>query len=612
MTSLDDNLGRLCDLSSFWGLSGGLILTGAAYLGLFVSPIYIFPPLLILNLATVFAALFFAVRIGKILIVNSNLPKGMLFSALALVTIFLILWATQCILPVTSRDALIYHLFVPKEWLRLGNLLPLEWHTWSYFPLLKSITYGGLLQMGGEQLTQFYHGLFWIMSCLLSAGVSVQLGISIRSALLASLAAFTTPLCVRLAGEPMADWFLAWYSIIFIHYAVNWWKSPTGTRIWGGSAALGLMLSVKYTGLLAVALMGSGLLLVIVCKKLPLKIKGRELLLLTLPAILIVIPWFGRNWFLTGDPLYPFLGGEHGASEDYAFVGSAPPLVYRHLVYGESWFEIALIPLRMIFAGADGSTRTFDGVLTPIFSALLIPLVTWRSRINSHGPLMGALIAIVCSHILLAPLLHHLVTRYHLAIFGALVPILALGLDVVISAQSAFIRCLVPLLVLSHLYVALNYQWYFTTSRRVYDYLTGSISRTDYLDEFASENIAARFLAEHTDTKARAYLLFTGNRYLLYNREVRGGYASASPFLKLLPQAGGACRLAGSFHGSGITHLLLFERRLLDVVKPELERESTFATEWNNFFSNFAERVAIQEGLSLWKLRSLTPECPVE
>ena len=80
-------------------------------------------------------------------------------------------------------------------------------------------------------------------------------------------------------------------------------------------------------------------------------------------------------------------------------------------MYHESWLEVVFVPLRMFLFGADGSTQSFDGVITPL---LLFGLAApfWNGKDDDKRWILPALI-LVSAHIVLAPMFHHLLTRYH-------------------------------------------------------------------------------------------------------------------------------------------------------------------------------------------------------
>jgi hypothetical protein len=91
-------------------------------------------------------------------------------------------------------------------------------------------------------------------------------------------------------------------------------------------------------------------------------------------TFLIVSPWYIKNYVLTSNPLYPLFDNIFNASSHAPGTkGSAGIGLFqkRELMYGESFWETLLIPVRMFFQGQDHSDRYFDGVLNPILIIML-------------------------------------------------------------------------------------------------------------------------------------------------------------------------------------------------------------------------------------------------
>jgi 4-amino-4-deoxy-L-arabinose transferase-like glycosyltransferase len=84
-----------------------------------------------------------------------------------------------------------------------------------------------------------------------------------------------------------------------------------------------------------------------------------QLALFVFLAILPLGPWLAKNFVWTGNPFFPFFsalfdrirgGGGGGGSEPALGI-----FAKRHLLYGESAWEIAALPLRLFFSGRDDS-----------------------------------------------------------------------------------------------------------------------------------------------------------------------------------------------------------------------------------------------------------------
>jgi hypothetical protein len=505
-------------------------------------------------------------------------------------------------LPVTARDALIYHLYVPHQWIHTGEMVPLPWHTWSYFPLMGSVAFAGLISWLPDSSIQVYHEVFFILTCILGLLTLREVPLRSTSKLSTILVVACTPLCMRIASEGMVDWITAFYAGGSFYYLVRLLSTPKERHrklILLSGISLGLALSSKYTALLAALLLslhmgGTLIYLYGVAHR-----AFTRWALFCIAAALTYSPWWMQNLILTGDPLYPFLFGEHKASASNAFIGSVSPLEYRRGVYGESWLDILIIPIRMILGGADGHTKTFDGVLTPFYLVLfLLPFLLKISR----DWLLWSTSLLVILHVFGAPLMHHFVTRYHAPLLVPIVLLLAYAVDTSSSyrlgpaIRGAFLitHCGLSTLYLARMWGKSDVINYFILNR--------GESRDNYIRRFVSEKQISDLVSEVTPSDARVYLFYTGNRYHLYSREVRGTYFSADPLLSAFASSPNDSHasldsLSRFFASEGITHLAVHTRFLNDALNP---RERIL---WEQFLRERAHVEGTLGVIEVWSLR---------
>src|SRR4029434_2656421 len=93
-----------------------------------------------------------------------------------------------------------------------------------------------------------------------------------------------------------------------------------------------------------------------------------------------VSPLVGQELASNGQPFFPLLGGffhvKAGVEGDGASYVSLGVFAKRELLYGESWWQITTLPLRLFFFGRDDDPQYFDGVLGPS----LILLLPWAFK----------------------------------------------------------------------------------------------------------------------------------------------------------------------------------------------------------------------------------------
>ncbi|MBX7136674.1 MAG: glycosyltransferase family 39 protein [Oligoflexia bacterium] len=513
-------------------------------------------------------------------VLKQELLKGRFLHALAgCGAIFLLgVAALQGWLPITARDALIYHLEVPKLWLRAGRIIELPWNEWSYFPLLDSFAYAGFLKLGVDFLCPLYHLLYLPIGAALILTLLAEQGLERPARLAAGVLICSTPLFLRLASEPMADLSMATWFCGAFYCTVRFASEQRRSDLLSAGTFLGLMLATKYNSVLAVAIF-LGLMPVLLSDYgLPARRAFQQTLLAASIAALVFSGWPLQNMVWTGNPFFPFLQGVFGGhGANVAFMGAAP-LVHRLHIYGESWLEIALIPLRVFFTGEDGNPAQFDGVLTPL---LLIGV--WAvGRIKEQRFLRFTLFFSV-SYFLLSLVLFHALIRYQTPVILLLCLLSGIVLGRVrLKSLVIYNSCLLLNVAFAFYYLHDSF-----TRSGGYDYLRGRLSRDAYLQRHIPEYEMIKFANSNVPVNENIYLLLTGNRYYLYEPGVRGSYFSATPVLESLKEADPAKALA-EFFNNQTTKYVLINKALTQRVFSQSLDAAQFAV-WQEFINSRLE-----------------------
>ncbi|HEV2172826.1 MAG TPA: hypothetical protein VGR71_04625, partial [Nitrospira sp.] len=204
------------------------------------------------------------------------------------------LWVT---IPPTFYDELAYHLPLAQYALRTGHLAAFPWLFFSYMPYLSDLLLGWGLALAGEIGARSMHFTFWIAVwiaawALVETITAPQQGSWIGCIMAAAFASSGTFLF--LGTLPFAETSLTFAvltsaAVIALPGASVLWL-PVGL-LWG------LAMSVKLSGLSWVV---AGALAALVMKW-PLHTIGKAGLVMLAAAL----PWWGRAWWLTGNPVYP-------------------------------------------------------------------------------------------------------------------------------------------------------------------------------------------------------------------------------------------------------------------------------------------------------------------
>jgi hypothetical protein len=205
------------------------------------------------------------------------------------------------------------------------------------------------------------------------------------------------------------------------------------------------------------------------------------------------------------------------------------PFAERHLVYHETWVQIALIPLRIFFQGQDNHPQYFDGRLNPFL--LLLPLVAFRGPKNkppAQTRELSLLAAFAVLYILVVFFTKDMRVRYTAPAIPALVILAVFGLRNLYERAKEFgprtsghvLRITIhgviaAMFALNAWYVINLFEYVAPLS-----YLSGRVSRDAYIQKYRSEYAALQYVNANLPADARIIALFMGNRSYYVNRDI--------------------------------------------------------------------------------------------
>jgi hypothetical protein len=502
--------------------------------------------------------------------------------------------------PIIARDALVHHLAVPRWWLEAKQIRAIQWHEWSYYPMLVNLGYAGLLQHGMEHLTPIYHFLHLLLLCGVTSAFCYHKTKEVEISYFAYVLTLTLPVCMRLAGAPLVDLGLALYVAIALS-AIIYWSDDGAKFRWIviAAIALGLACGCKYNGLLATGLILGLLLTFSTRKKIGFTTSFAALILCGCLALFVVMPWFVKNimWTQT-NPVYPLFRSKLSPQVDVVTPPSLKPLEKLHLLYGESAFDIAIMPLKMILTGQDDNPRLYDGRLSPILFLMIFPLFFVRKR-----PWVVFFYLYLIAYFYLAISLSSARIRYMAPLFFPLVALSCCGLQLCGDFFKGKYRYqLYSLIGVIHLLFAVEYSFHLLEHKQVFGYLDGEISTDDYYRKFVPEYDMVQYINKNLDGSSFTFLLLTGNKYYLYNKPVRsGGYFSANPIIADMKRSANGDEFAQLLEQKGIGHIMVHTERLKKLFSDLLKDEEKSV--WNDFQIKHLVPIHQAGDYSLWKLQ---------
>lgn len=296
-----------------------------------------------------------------------------------LITLYLLvvtgLAFTVSLLPPTSWDSLSYHLRGPWLYLQAGRIYAgIDVFSLNNPFLLEMVFMLGMA-IRSDITAQLIHFFFLILLAGQVYLLAVT-GLKLAHGWTAVLLLFTLPMLLQLAPITYNDLALAFTILAALYTYVRWREGENGRWLLLSGIFSGLAMSLKYTSFIAPTMIG--LLLIARHWRQPRQL-FRLLFLFAGPALLVALPWYVKNWFFTGNLVYPFIW--HGQ-----FWDEFRTIAHQNPGSGIGWDPIAILvaPYTLTLGIADASG---DGLIGPLFLGFL-PLLIWYglSRLGRRAP----------------------------------------------------------------------------------------------------------------------------------------------------------------------------------------------------------------------------------
>lgn len=294
------------------------------------------------------------------------------WDAVAFILLLLCL-ATGLLLTLTpeiGRDALIYHLAVPKLFLKNQGFAFIPGNIFSNYPLHSEMLFLAGLYLQGDILAK---GLHFIMLLMILLGMNqfIRYRMTEHDFPVLSLLIFASiPSVFLITHMAYNDLFVTFYSMVAVFAFINWHdRAEKGWLVLSGIFT-GLAMASKYTSLLLPFLGCLGVLWTARNHRLPLGGALRHLILYISILAIVGSPFYVKNWIVTGNPFYPFLysifGGRGWNPQQAQFYD----FFVRSLGMGRTIVDYILLPWNLSFLAKMDSPQ-FDGIIGPIFITTL-------------------------------------------------------------------------------------------------------------------------------------------------------------------------------------------------------------------------------------------------
>lgn len=490
------------------------------------------------------------------------------------------------LLPPTARDALIYHLAYPKLYLQHGRIFELPFAFYSYYPMNTELLFMIPLYLGKDSLAAIIHMAFGLMTAGL---IYYYLKSKIDSAyaLLGAFIFLSTPIVIKLSTIPYVDLALGFHSAAAVLALLRWRVDKKTKWLVISGIFSGLALGTKYNGLYI------SMILAFMCLHMARHERPFNALAIFLSiSIVIAFPWYIKNAIQTGNPFAPLFFNVFGGLK----IPEQPTvqiLLKRHLFYGENWFDILLVPLRVFFQGRDDDMQHFDGVLNPIL--LLFLPVAFHRRYSDTGYL--GLFSIF--YFLLVFFIADMQIRFLLPILPALTILTVIGINRLMGFSK--IKALVIVAVAAMLSLNLVYLAVYFGNKEPLPYITGKVSRDEYLIKHLRGYDASLYINKSLPKDAKVLMIYAGDRGYYLNRDYYyNSYLSGQPIKEALDGSRDGRDVAKEIREKGITHILMDERLLGEFMENNLDDKSIAL--FSRFSVEYLKAIYSSEGYIIYQI----------
>ncbi len=492
-----------------------------------------------------------------------------IFQKLFILLIFLsiILIGLLATVPPVSRDALTHHLAVPKLYLQHGGIYEIPSVVFSYYPMNLDLLYLLPLYFGNDILPNYIHfGFALLTAWLIFNYIKKRMGA--LHALIGALFFLTTPIIIKLSTTAYVDLGLIFFSTAAILYMLRWAESDFNVKFLLYSAIFcGLALGTKYNGLIVLFFLTLFVPIVYIRSKAgnisnisqQMQAVGFGCFF-CLVALIIFSPWMIRNYIWTHNPVYPLY--DHWFNPKPNQLNIIPSTSkndddsqslsdesqswshfrVRRIIYQESWIETLTIPIRIFFEGRDDDPKFFDGRLNPFL--IIFPFFAFwpspPSSSNNHKMEKRFLAIFAILYLLFVYVQIDMRIRWISPIIPPLVILSVTGiynLTIIIAQKKnavTFIQySILSLVIILAIGINLNYLRLQFETVRPWEYISGKISRPDYIRKHRPEYSVIDYANQNLPKDSTILALFLGNRIYYSNHHMNCNFNMFFQYLKV-------------------------------------------------------------------------------
>ncbi len=545
--------------------------------------------------------------------------------------LFAILLAFFCmevvlnLIPPISRDALIHHLAVPKLWLKHGGIYEIPWANYAYYPMNIDLLYVLCLYFKNDIAPKFIHLAFG-----LGTGLIIYLYLKPKYSrnwgLLGAVIFITTPIVVWLSTTAYVDLGMTFFITASVMSFIRWRDDDYKNIKWLllSGLAMGIAVGSKYNALIAAFILNMILMLSVVWDK------HKQTAALWYGILFFVItaftasPWYLKNYLQTGNPFYPLFGGFFKSLHHHPIVEATSRQTIeksqqisffkmREVMYGESFWETLLIPIRMFFQGKDNSYQYFQGVLNPVL-IIFSPFIFLNKR---YGKDKFCFVIFTVFFIAMAFFLTAKQVRYILPVLPFLAVLAVMGMKNIMDylgekprlsslRLGAQIKSMARIFVLASVAVLLIFNFIYLKNRietiNPFPYVLGKETREDFLKHHLLHYDAVEYINRFLPDDAVVFTMFLGRRGYYLNRNYKNEPSFGMNTLRqMVNNSDNENRFKKYVRSMGVTHILMRVDLVNNFLKDNFSRDNI--KRFLRLEKKYWKKVYEKNGYAVWDIR---------
>jgi hypothetical protein len=525
---------------------------------------------------------------------------------LVILALLILLAISMALAPPFKTDALVYHLAAPKAFLQNQGIVNLPNNIYSFFPQLYEMLFLFCLALGSDSLAQLM-GLGTTFLFLAAMTLFFRQMVSRRYAGFVPVLFFSTPTFFLVSHSAYVDLQTGAFSFLAF-YTWHLWMIRD-ERPW-------FYLMVIFTACAAATKLTAYIIAPLAFFGVVLKAREkndsshliRDLLTLTAVVAIFLFPWFGRNYYYTGNPFAPLFMQFFPASEGINWDISrslAQLQYYSAFGMGRDLLDFLLLPINLTFYSKSNSL-SFDGSIGYLYFALLPGLFWLRKKWLPVAILFAVLLIFWFIHFQYIRLLTSALALFTLLSVAGVEKMTRLPQGEILGSSAAPVstpwfhwRTLIPIglamVTLVNLAMVAK-EW---KSHQPLSYLLGQESREQYLSRQIPGYSLYQKVNQELGPEDKVLLVYMRNfGYLLDKPFVSDSFFEAFTLQSILQDSPDEDTIRSRLQSRGLTHLLFAFNYVFGELSALNENQRLIL---KNFLNTNAEIIENKNGYALYR-----------